>query len=140
MRLGLGILLCASLNAVNAGIIETPHPKGNVIVKEKDGEQSLYFDNKPLKLTDRFISVSRMIPTPAGAIDVYLIESNAGGSGTLPAYNFLFVTEDNPETPQLSKMFGSGQIKSINNDGKTITIKFTDQTTITYKNGTISEK
>jgi hypothetical protein len=140
MKLGYGILFCIALNAVNANIIEAPNPKGNVIVREKDGEQSLFFDNKPLKLVNRFINVNRMLPTPKGAIDVYLIESNAGGSGTLPSYNFLFITEEEPNTPQLSKDFGDGQITSINNNGNSITIKFNKSLTVIYKDGVISEK
>lgn len=136
--------------SVNAAIIEVPDPSGNVVVKEKDYEQSLYIDNQPVGVTDRFISITRLVPTPVGAIDVYLIQSDAGGSGTTPGYQFL--TIKGAKQFDLSEDFGAGELKSLSNDGKTITIMFDNlynrfdnslvspAITVIYKNGRISIK
>lgn len=148
------ILLIGTLsllsNAVLSAIIEVPHPSGNVIVKKTDdGEQKLYVDGRELA-SNTFISVNRMIPTPDGVSDVYLIELSLGGSGTTPSYAFL--TMPNGKEPLLSKEFGVGLISSVINDGKTITVKFNaaynrfDNSliqaaqTVTYKKGVVTVK
>lgn len=133
-----------------SAIIEVPHPEGNVIVKEtEDGEQKLYYDSQEL-VSSTYISVNRIIPTPEGVLDAYLVELSSGGSGTMPTYTFLTVKANKPAA--LSKEFGAGAIKSLVNDGKTVNVKFEPllnnldgsvvepAQTVVYKNGVVTVK
>lgn len=143
------LLLLASPAAMSA-IIEVPHPNSNIIVKQtEDGEQKLYYDSTELT-SSTYISVNRIIPTPEGVLDAYLVELSLGGSGTMPTYAFLTVKANKPVA--LSKEVGAGAIKSFMNDGKTVTVKFEPllnnldgsvtepAQTVVYKNGVVTVK
>ncbi len=116
--LNFSILFFLCLN-VKAAIVEVPTPSGNLVVKTEDYMQFLYIDGKKTDVTDKYINITRILPTPSGVLDLYLVELNSGGSGTLPYYHFLTHTFDKFE---LSKSF-EGTIKSLSNDGETVKLE-----------------
>jgi len=141
------VLAAISATALSA-IIEAPHPQGNIIVKESDGSQTLYYDNSEI-LSNTYVTINRILPTPENVDELYLIQSDAGGSGTVPSYVFFTVKG---ESGKMSEEFGSGEMKSLINDGKTVTIKFapladrfgggivSPAQTVIYKNGVVKIK
>ena len=147
------IIVLAAISATTlSAIIEVPHPQGNIIVKENDGLQTLYYDNNKI-LSNTYVTINRILPTPENVNELYLIESNAGGSGTVPGYVFFtMIFTVKGESVKMSEEFGSGEMKSLINDGKTVTIKFaplvgrfgggivSPAQTVIYKNGVVKIK
>lgn len=123
----------------------------NVAVIKRDGSpQILYINNLPTKISNDYIRVFQIIPSLKNIDRLYLIESNAGGSGTFPIYYFLSVFFGNKY--KISESIDSGGVLDFRSNSEEVTIKMDaiyhhfegnlmkPITTYIFKNGSVQKK
>lgn len=139
------LLLLSDATAEIIEMVDTS--RGKLIVREADYEQKLYLDDRSLDITNRFVKITRIIPDP-GQDEVFLVSTNAGGSGTMPCYMFV-IFKPSPKMPEISECLGTGYLKRLESDEKTVSLRFgalhgrfdgeliEPGCTVEYKNGKI---